>query len=51
MAYACNLFNTTEYLPLYDINSPENPCIPYWSYERFDLDMMTDKECKAEFRF
>ena len=36
---------------LYDVNSPKNPDIPYWSYERFDLDLVTDDECKSEFRF
>ena len=25
--------------------------IPYWNYERFDLDEKTEDECMAEFRF
>ena len=25
--------------------------MPYWTYEHFDLDSMTDDECKREFRF
>ena len=48
-----NLIDATECLLLYDVNSPKNPDIPYWSYERFDLDLMTDYdlECKSELRF
>ena len=33
------------------MNTSKNPDFPYWSYERFDLDSLTDDECKAEFRF
>ena len=29
----------------------KNPEFPYEDYERFDLDVMDDAECKAEFRF
>ena len=50
-AYTFNLIDATESLLLYDVNSPKNPDIPYWSYERFDLDLMTDYACKSEFRF
>lgn len=28
------------------LSSPKNPFILYWSHERFNLDMMTDKECR-----
>ena len=28
-----------------------NPVYPYWEYEKFDLDVMNDSECLAEFRF
>ena len=51
LSFACNMINATECLLLYDVKSPQNPDIPYWSYERFDLDLMTDDECKTEFRF
>ena len=27
------------------------PIFPYWKYERFDLNSMTEDECKSEFRF
>ena len=45
------MINATECLLLYHVNCPKNPDIPHWSYERFDLDLMTDDECKTEFRF
>ena len=45
------LIDATECLLLYDANSPNNPDVPYWSYERFDLDPMTDDEGKTEFKF
>ena len=51
LSYAFNLIDASECLLLYDANSPKNPDIPYWSYDRFDLDLMTDDECKTEFRF
>ena len=51
LSFACNMIDAAECLLLYDVNSPKNPDIPYWSYERFDLDLMTDDRCKTEFRF
>ena len=36
---------------LYDLNTSKNPDLPYWKYKRFDLDTLTDEECKTEFRF
>ena len=41
----------TEFALLYYLNSSENLEFPYWKYGCFDLDSMTDEECKAEFRF
>ena len=29
----------------------KNPNFPYWNYERFELDGLTNAECNAEFRF
>jgi len=51
LSFAFNMIDATECLLLYDVNSPKNTDIPYWSHERFDLDLMTDDECKTEFRF
>ena len=49
--YQDGSIDDTEFALLYDLNSSENPEFPYWKYGRFDLDSMTDDECKAEFRF
>ena len=51
LSFASNMIDATECLLLYGVNSPKNPDIPYWSFERFDLDLMTDDECKTEIRF
>ena len=37
--------------PVVRFKFSENLEFPYWKYGRFDLDSMTDDECKAEFRF
>ena len=42
----CTIFKSEEFK-----NSSENLEFPYWKYASFDLDSMTDDECKAEFRF
>ena len=49
--YQDGRIDDTEFALLYDLNSSENLEFPYWKYGRFDLDSMTDDECKAEFRF
>ena len=33
------------------INTTKGPDFPYWNYEAFELDIMSDDECQAEFRF
>ena len=40
-----------EFLMLYDINRTHNLDLPYWKYEKFDLDHLENDECVAEFRF
>ena len=40
-----------EFLLLFDINKSRNPDFPYWKYKSFELDSMSDDECRAEFRF
>ena len=50
-AYQDGSIDDTEFALLYDLNSSENLEFPYWKYGRFDLDSMTDDECKTEFRF
>ena len=36
---------------LYDLNTSRNIDLPYWSYKEFDLDTLSDDECRSEFRF
>ena len=50
-AYGCNAIDDVEYALLYDASKPKNPDIPYFAYNDFNLDNMTDDECKTEFRF
>ena len=50
-AYQDGSIDDTEFALLYDLNSSENLEFPYWKYGRFDLDSMTDDECKANFGF
>ena len=37
---------------LYNVNRVNRPNleIPYWQYQRFDLERLTDDECRVEFR-
>ena len=51
MAHANNMIDDEEFVFLYDLNRSKNPDFPYWNYDNFDLDKLTDDECKAEFRF
>ena len=39
-----------EFMLLYDINKSTNLELPYWDYEKFDLDRMNDDKCGGEFR-
>ena len=45
------LINYEEFLLLYNLNTSARPDFPYWTYDNFDLDSLSDGECKAEFRF
>ena len=42
-----------DYHLLFNVNKVNRPNleIPYWQYHRFDLDRMTNIDCKVEFRF
>ena len=46
-----NMIDDEEFNILNDMNSSKNPDFPYWQYEPFDLDCLSDGECKTEFRF
>ena len=51
LAHASRLINTDDFVLPYDVNKPKNPDLRYTNYDHFDLDKMTDDECKTEFRF
>lgn len=51
LAYGNNVINTEEFLLLFEAFQSRRVEIPYWNYERFNLDRLTTDECKAEFRF
>ena len=51
LANAENIIDDDELLLLFDLNKSKNPESPYWSYATFDLEEMSDDECKTEFQF
>ena len=51
IAYNFQYNDEVEFALLYDINKSKNPYIPYWQYNTFDLENMTDDESRTEFRF
>ena len=50
-AYSDGNLNEEEFILSFDINRSTNLDLPYWNYEKFDLENMSNDECKAEFRF
>ena len=44
------MIDDEEFILLNGLNSSKNPDFPYWQYYPFDLDCLSDLECKAEFR-
>ena len=40
-----------EFLMFSDINRTHNLDLPYWKYEKFDLDHLENDECVAKFQF
>ena len=49
-AYDSSIVNDEEFVLRYDINTAKSPDSPYWNYEAFELDSMSDDECQAKFR-
>ena len=47
LANDMTLIDDEELLLLYDLNSSKNLDLPYWRYDKFDLDTLTDAECRA----
>ena len=51
LAHADHLIDDNECLLLYDLNRSKNLDLPYHSYEKFNLDSLSEDECKSEYRF
>lgn len=51
LGFENELINDEELLLLYDLQQSKNLYFPYWKYQRFDLDLLENDECIAEFRF
>ena len=49
--YDAKLISAEDFIILYEMFPSKNPTFPYDEYARFDLDNMSEAECKAEFRF
>mgnify|MGYP000217630441 FL=1 len=49
--YDANFINDEDFLLLYDMFSSRNPSFPYYEYACFNLNSMSEAECKAELRF
>lgn len=50
-AHSSNMIDDEDFVFLYDSNKSNNLDYPYWQYEKFDLENITDDECWSEFRF
>ena len=46
-----NLISKEEFLLPYYLNKSRNLEVSYWSFDEFNLDLLTDDECTSEFRF
>ena len=51
LAHADHLVDDDECLLLYDLNRSKNLDLSYHSYEKLDLNSLSEDECKSEFRF
>ena len=52
IAHNLNIIDDEEFALLeFENRLRGNLDIPYWQYEKFDLDRMNNDECRAEFRF
>ena len=50
LAHSSGFVDDEEFLFLFDVNTSSNPDFHYWKYNNFDLDELSDDECKANFR-
>ena len=50
LAHDKNIITAEEYFLLIDLNTSKNLDFPYWLHDSFELDLLTDAECKSDFR-
>ncbi|CAB4033906.1 Hypothetical predicted protein [Paramuricea clavata] len=50
-AHSESLIDDEEFILLFDLYTAKSPDLPYWKYDEFDLDKLSDDECITEFRF
>ena len=46
-----NIITAEEYFLLNDLHTSKILDFPYWQHDSFELDLLTNAECKSEFRF
>ena len=51
IAYSCDIIDTEEAILLFDINRSKNPEFPYWEYNSFDVNSLSEDEFLAALRF
>ena len=51
LAHQDNQIDDEEFILLYEDQEKRNLDLPYWKYEKFDLENMENDECVSEFRF
>ena len=51
VAYIADVVDDAEFVLLYDTVKSKNRDLPYWLYNGFDLDSLSNCECEEEFRF
>ena len=49
-ANEAQLFDDEDLILLQDLHQRKNPVFPYWRYEMFNLELIDQHECMAEFR-
>eukprot|EP00795_Rhopilema_esculentum_P009949 gene9949-18562_t len=49
--YSTGVLDEGEFVMLDYLNGPRNIQISYWQYAPFNLDLLSDDKCWAEFRF
>ena len=50
-AFDDGVINEEEFLLLFDLNTSKNLDHSYWKYQAFDLDRLSDDECRTYFIF